>query len=112
MHKRTCLALLILGLGCNFSQAAEAERNSTIKDQKQVAVTIYNQDLALIKDSRAVALESGENVLAWRDVSARIRPETGVELRLSTTGLIRSKVHADAETIENLHDGRTRFGEE
>ena len=84
MHKRTCLAILILGLGCNFSQAAEAERNSTIKDQKQVAVTIYNQDLALVKDSRAVALESGENVLAWRDVSARIRPETAL-LRSTTT---------------------------
>jgi len=80
MHKHTCLALLIvsIGLGGSFAQAAEAERGSTLKDQKQVAVTIYNQDLALVKDSRTVALESGENALAWRDVSARIRPETAL----------------------------------
>ena len=54
------------------------ERTSTLKDQKQVALTIYNQDLALIKDSRSVVLERGENSLAWRDVSARIRPETAL----------------------------------
>jgi hypothetical protein len=54
------------------------ERVSTLRDQQQVAVTIYNENLALIKDSRRIELNQGENVLAWRDVSARIRPETAL----------------------------------
>lgn len=60
------------------SAAAADELVSTLEDQKQVALTIYNQDLALIKDSRSVVLSRGENALAWRDVSARMRPETAL----------------------------------
>lgn len=42
----------------------------------------------------------------------RICPKTGVELRLSATGLVGGEVHADAEALENVHDGLTSFGEE
>lgn len=52
------------------------EIRSTLADQQNVAVTIYNNDLALIKDQRKVMLNTGMNSLALRDVSARIRPET------------------------------------
>jgi hypothetical protein len=51
---------------------------SSLKDQQEVAVTIYNENLALVKDQRRVALERGKNRLAWRDVSARIMPETAL----------------------------------
>ncbi len=57
---------------------AAPENTSTLKDQQEVAVTIYNENLALIKDTRKVSLASGENRLAWRDVSAQIRPETAL----------------------------------
>jgi hypothetical protein len=57
---------------------ADEERIASREDQQSVAVTIYNEDLALVKDSRKVGVEAGENVLAWRDVSARIRPETAL----------------------------------
>lgn len=60
------------------AQAAEEEITSTLKDQSQVAVTIYNQDLALVKDTRHISLTSGDHRLAWRDVSAKIRPETAL----------------------------------
>ena len=46
--------------------------------QKAVAVTIYNADLALVKDLRGLTLAQGENRLAWRNVSAQIRPETAL----------------------------------
>jgi hypothetical protein len=49
---------------------------STMADQKEVAVTIYNEDLALVRDQRQVALPEGTVDLALREVSARIRPET------------------------------------
>ncbi|MEN6588021.1 MAG: DUF4139 domain-containing protein [Sulfuricella sp.] len=51
---------------------------SSLKDQQEVAVTIYNENLALVKDQRRVALDRGANRLAWRDVSARIMPETAL----------------------------------
>src|SRR4051812_28583540 len=57
-------------------QAEAAERRSTLDDQQAVAVTIYNEDLALIKDARKVVLDGGAIRLALRDVSGRMRPET------------------------------------
>lgn len=51
---------------------------STLSGQTNVAVTIYNNNLALIKDQRAVNLPSGVNTLALRDVSAQIKPETAL----------------------------------
>jgi hypothetical protein len=52
--------------------------------QKALAVTIYNDDLALVKDLRSLTLTQGVNRLAWRNVSATIRPETA--LLSETTG--------------------------
>ena len=49
---------------------------STLADQHAVAVTIYNDDLALVKDARRVRLDRELNSLAWREVSAQMRPET------------------------------------
>lgn len=54
------------------------EIRSTLDDQRHLAVTIYNQDLALVKDQRSIQLPSGVNHLALRDVSAQIRPETAL----------------------------------
>lgn len=54
------------------------EIRSTLADQKRLAVTIYNNNVALIKDQRKVNLSSGINTLALRDVSAQIRPETAL----------------------------------
>lgn len=54
----------------------EDEKVTTASEQKDVAVTIYNDDLALVKDTRRVGLARDFNRLAWRDVSAHIRPET------------------------------------
>ena len=56
--------------------AAEAEKASTLADQQSVAVTIYNENLALIKDVRRIDLLQGENRLALREVSGKMRPET------------------------------------
>lgn len=54
------------------------EKVTTAVEQKEVAVTIYNDDLALVKDARKVKLERDFNKLAWREVSARMRPETAL----------------------------------
>jgi hypothetical protein len=54
------------------------ESATTLKDQKALAVTIYNDNLALVKDSREVRLPKGEARLAFQEVSAQIRPETAL----------------------------------
>jgi hypothetical protein len=59
------------------------EQRSTLQDQKEMAVTIYNNDLALIKDVRRIKLVRGQIPLAFRDVSAQIRPETALLRSLS-----------------------------
>lgn len=42
----------------------------------------------------------------------RIFSQTGVELRLSAAGLVGREFHVNAEAVENLDDGFTRFGKE
>jgi hypothetical protein len=46
-------------------------------------VTIYNDNLALVKDARQVTLARGMSQLAWREVSAQMRPETALLRNLS-----------------------------
>jgi hypothetical protein len=58
--------------------ALAVEQVTTLADQKAVAVTIYNQNLALIKDQRKLQLGVGESALSFRDVSAQMRPETAL----------------------------------
>lgn len=62
------------------------ETRSTLDEQDSVAVTIYNDDLALVKDTRKVKLTSGLNALALRDVSAQMRPETALLRSVSNPG--------------------------
>ncbi|XVJ68215.1 MAG: DUF4139 domain-containing protein [Rhizobacter sp.] len=69
-----------------LASTAPAERRSSLDDQQAVAVTIYNQDLALVKDVRKVQIDSGVNRLALRDVSAMMRPETALLRSLSHPG--------------------------
>ncbi len=80
MSKRIGLFLLVL-FSALPSMAAEIV--STLADQEEVAVTIYNDDLALVRDRRQVALPEGTTALALREVSARIRPETALLRSLS-----------------------------
>ncbi|RFC33873.1 MAG: hypothetical protein DID92_2727744749 [Candidatus Nitrotoga sp. SPKER] len=62
----------------NGIAAPQDEKVTTALDQKEVAVTIYNDNLALIKDARRVKLARDFNKLAWREVSAQMRPETAL----------------------------------
>jgi hypothetical protein len=82
IHAAVAAALAI----CSTAQAAVKELPSTLADQKSVAVTIYNENLALVKDTRAIALVAGENRLALREVSGRMRPETALLRSLSHPG--------------------------
>jgi hypothetical protein len=79
------LALLSLCVASAWAQPA-AEQQSTLADQQSVAVTIYNENLALVKDTRKLRINTGNQALAFRDVSARMRSETAQFRSLSSPG--------------------------
>ena len=66
MNKSSCFTLSFV-FAASFAHAMP-ESTTTLNDQQEVAVTIYNENLALIKDTRKVSLANGEGRLAWRDV--------------------------------------------
>lgn len=71
----------MFGMTASFAD----ETRSTLDDQRSVAVTIYNSDLALVKDQRKIKLNTGVQSLALREVSAQIRPETALLRSLNGT---------------------------
>lgn len=74
------LAVSVLLLVPGVALAQTAPQPSA---QGDVSVTIYNNDLALIQDTRRLTLANGVNRQEFPDVSDRIRPET---VRLSVDG--------------------------
>ncbi len=84
MRQKT-LAVVMMGLAT--AAWAVDEQSAQQSQQTALAVTIYNSDLALVKDARKTKLRSGENRLAWREVSARIQPETALLRTTSGPGL-------------------------
>ncbi|HEV2739033.1 MAG TPA: DUF4139 domain-containing protein [Candidatus Elarobacter sp.] len=78
MPRPLILALAFATVLCASASADPGERVSTLDDQRGVGITIYNTNLALVRDRRHVALPQGESRLAVRDVSAQIQPETAL----------------------------------
>ncbi|MDW7771627.1 MAG: DUF4139 domain-containing protein [Desulfobulbaceae bacterium] len=78
MRNTIITAITVLLSLAGSMPAQSGEYTTTLADQQSVSVTIYNQDLALVKDRRTISLPAGQNVLAFREVSARIRPETAL----------------------------------
>ncbi|MDX9972772.1 MAG: DUF4139 domain-containing protein [FCB group bacterium] len=83
------VACLLLGAACvaawaqepapvTVSNAAEpaADARTGLENQTEVAVTIYNSNLGLVRDRRTVTLPTGELRLQFADVAQQIRPET------------------------------------
>lgn len=77
---------MLAALAAGSAHAQNDEQRSTLADQQRVAITIYNNNLALIKDQRKLQLKPGMSTLAFRDVSAQMRPETALLRSLSSAG--------------------------
>lgn len=67
---------LILALSATSVSAAE--KIVPESSQKNLNVTIYNANRALIKDTRAVQLENGLNTLSFTGVSSQIIPQSAL----------------------------------
>ena len=55
---------------------ATAPMTTTEKDQTDLSVTVYNSNLALVRDVRQIHLQSGAFPLRFEDVAASIMPAT------------------------------------
>lgn len=69
---------VVLGgiLAASVSATALAETAVTAQSRDDLAITIYNNDLAMVRDSRTVNLTAGKSTIAFEEVSARIMPQT------------------------------------
>ncbi len=78
--------LPIVGRSAKVQAARPAEggiAETTQKDQVDLAVTVYNSNIALVRDVRQLTLPSGSFPLRFEDVAASINPAT-VHLRSLT----------------------------
>ena len=98
----TALILAALPCAAHAQTAADSPAESRTA-QGDVAVTIYNNDLALIQDKRMLALPSGRTRQEFADVSAAIRPET-VTLAAANTAIVEQNFDFDLLTPQKLMD--------
>jgi len=56
--------------------ADQGYRTSTLEDQAELSVTVYNSDIALIRDVRNLTLARGISDLRFMDIAATVNPAT------------------------------------
>jgi len=58
------------------SHTATADQTTTLNDQTDLAVTVYNSNIALVRDVRQLHLPSGGFRLKFMDIAATVNPAT------------------------------------
>ena len=81
---RILAGLLLTVAAPAIAQTADGSSSVGRNAQGDVAVTIYNNGVALVQDRRELSLSPGRSRQEFPDVSAQIRPET---VTLSGTGI-------------------------
>ena len=89
-------------LACAQTTALPQDEGA-LSGQGDVAVTIYNNDLALIQDTRQLALPRGRSRQDFADVSAAIRPET-VTLKTTGASIVEQNFDYDLLSPQKLMD--------
>lgn len=92
MRARVASAIVVIMISSRVL-AAEAPPN--------ISLTIYNQDLALIEELRSLDPGVGRSKLEFKDVSAKIRPET-VVLTAADIEIVEQNFDYDLLTPEKL----------
>jgi len=90
MSARHCLVIAVIGIALlSGPSAAEVEPSSdpvsavqptdhqtTLDDQSELAITVYNSDIALVRDVRHLQLARGVGNLRFMDIAATVNPAT------------------------------------
>lgn len=72
-----CLALGVFSISDKpIVAAAAAQGATTLDDQVELAVTVYNSDIALVRDVRSLDLPRGTFDLSFMDIAATVNPAT------------------------------------
>jgi len=74
--KKSIILITIFTFFLLFQIVHAAPVTSTLKDQQNVAITIYNSNIGLVKDTRLIDLKTGIQELKFMDVAAKIDPTT------------------------------------
>ena len=103
------LSSLIFILGAGVLSAAEVK---VLPDTRSaLSVTVYNGDLALVRDSRTATLPVGDVDLAFAGVSTRLQPETALLRSLDNAFAVKEQVFdfgvVDRQALLNASVGET-----
>jgi hypothetical protein len=74
--KRLVVLIMLVSFLFSIQIGYAAPLTSTLKDQQEVAVTIYNSNIGLVKDTRLIDLKPGIHELKFMDVAGKIDPTT------------------------------------
>ena len=74
--KRLTVCMTLISFFLSIQIGFAAPLTSNLKDQQDVAVTIYNSNLGLVKDTRLIDFKPGIHELKFMDVAAKIDPTT------------------------------------
>jgi hypothetical protein len=132
------LALAAAGAIADFTPAAvpavgasaPAQNVTTLDDQSELSITVYNSDIALVRDVRNLKLPTGTFDLQFMDIAATVNPAT-VHFRslsepsalgvveqnyeydlLEPDKLLRKYVGRDVTLVRTRQDGGTTRQEE
>jgi hypothetical protein len=74
--KRLVVLIMIVSFLFSIQIGYATPLTSTLRDQQDVAVTIYNSNIGLVKDTRLIDLKPGIHELKFMDVAGKIDPTT------------------------------------
>ena len=74
---RLWLPIVALAVSLGSVEAfCQATLTSTQQDQKELAVTVYNSNIGLVRDVRRLRLPAGKLDVRYMDIAARVNPAT------------------------------------
>jgi len=80
MKQQPAMRLIVAIVLAAWTAAGEARAQTTVtstaQDQKELAVTVYNSNIALVRDVRHVRLPEGAVDLRYMDIAAQVNPAT------------------------------------
>ncbi len=74
--KKLVILITLISFFLSIQIGYTAPLTSTLKDQQNVSITIYNSNIGLVKDTRIIDFKPGVHELKFMDVAGKIDPTT------------------------------------